>query len=86
MEDALYEHPDVSEAAVIGIADPKWGEIGRAFVVPKPGKVIDEADLLNGLKERLARFKLPKTIVIVDKLPRNAAGKVMKNILKDYRV
>ncbi len=71
---------------MIGIADPKWGEIGRAFVVPKPGKVIDEADLLNGLKERLARFKLPKTIVIVDKLPRNAAGKVMKNILKDYRV
>lgn len=86
VENALYEHPDVSEAAVIGIADPKWGEIGRAFVVPKPGKGIDEAALLNCLKERLARFKLPKAVVIVDKLPRNAAGKVMKNILKNYRV
>lgn len=86
VENALYEHPDVSEAAVIGVSDPKWGEIGRAFVVPKPGKGIDEAALLNCLKERLARFKLPKAVVIVDKLPRNAAGKVMKNILKNYRL
>lgn len=82
VENALYDHPDVSEAAVIGISDPKWGEVGKAFVVPKPGKGISEKELLHGLKDRLARFKVPKIIVMMDKLPRNAAGKVMKNILK----
>lgn len=82
VENAIYELPDVAEAAVIGISDAKWGEAGKAFVVPKPGKRISEEEILNFLKDRLARFKVPKIIILMDKLPRNAAGKVMKNILK----
>ena len=77
----LAAHPDIEEAAVVAIPDAKWGEVGRAHVVPKPGRDLDLAALENWLGSRLARFKQPREIVIADALPRTASGKVQKHRL-----
>jgi fatty-acyl-CoA synthase len=82
VENVLYELPQVAEVAVIGVKDPKWGEVGRAILVLKPGRSLTEAEALDFLKGRLAKYKVPRTVVFVDQLPRNAAGKVLKNILR----
>ncbi|KAA1422967.1 long-chain-fatty-acid--CoA ligase [Mumia zhuanghuii] len=83
VENALYAHPDVVEAAVIGRPDDQWGEIPVAVVVQREGSDLDLAGLTSFLDGRLARFKLPKRLVIVDQLPRNAGGKVLKMALRD---
>ena len=85
VEAVLYEHPGVAEAAVVGVPDERWGEVGRAFVVAKPGAVLDDAaELTRFCHERLARFKVPRDVVFVDALPRNAGGKVLKRLLNDH--
>jgi len=81
VEDALYRLPQVAEAAVIGIADAKWGEVGRAFIVLKEGAKITDEDVLEHCARNLARFKIPKTIRFVKELPHNATGKVTKHAL-----
>lgn len=81
VEDALYRLPQVAEAAVIGIADPKWGEVGRAFIVLKEGAMITDEDVLDHCARNLARFKIPKSIRFVKELPHNATGKVTKHAL-----
>jgi fatty-acyl-CoA synthase len=82
VERVLEEHPDVAEAAVVGVPDPEWGERGRAYVVPLRRPL--EADaLLAWARERLARYKLPREIVVVDELPRTASGKIQKHKLRD---
>ena len=83
VENAIFELPQVAEAALIGIRDEKWGEVGRAIVVLKPSQKLTEAEILDFLKGRLAKFKVPKSIVFADQLPRNAAGKVLKNRLRE---
>jgi fatty-acyl-CoA synthase len=83
VENAIYELSQVSEAAVIGIPDEKWGEVGCALVAVKADEQITEAQILEYLKDRLAKFKVPKKIVFLDQLPRNAAGKVLKNELRN---
>jgi len=82
VESVMLGHADVAEAALIGIPHPKWGEVGRAIVVPRPGTALSEEDLLSYLEERLARFKIPKTVVFVAELPKTAAGKVDKKVLR----
>ncbi|MFA6956314.1 MAG: long-chain fatty acid--CoA ligase [Thermoanaerobaculia bacterium] len=81
IEAELLQHPTVSDAAVIGIADPKWGEVGAAFVVAAPGTTIDVASLEAWLGERLNRIKIPKRWTILDALPRTPYGKVEKHRL-----
>jgi fatty-acyl-CoA synthase len=83
VENVIYELSQVAEAAVIGIKDQKWGEVGRAVVVLKAGQKLTEAEALDYLKGKLARYKVPRSVVFVDQLPRNAAGKVLKNILRE---
>lgn len=83
VEDAIYELPAVAEAAVIGVADAKWGEVGKALVKVKPGLALDQDELLAHLAGRLAKYKIPKSVVFIEALPRNAAGKVLKNALKE---
>jgi fatty-acyl-CoA synthase len=68
---------------VIGLSDEKWGEVGRAVVVLKEGHSLSEAQILDHLRGRLARYKIPKQVVFIDCLPRNAAGKVLKTELRD---
>jgi fatty-acyl-CoA synthase len=83
VENAIFGLPQVAEVALIGIRDEKWGEVGRAIVVLKPGQKLTEAEILDFLKGRLAKFKVPKSVVFASQLPRNAAGKVLKNTLRE---
>ncbi|MGH9213574.1 MAG: acyl-CoA synthetase [Acidimicrobiales bacterium] len=82
VEDAIYSHPAVAEGAVIGVADERWGEVGLAVVVRRNGADLDEQSLLDHLRPRLAGYKLPKSVVFTDSLPRSGAGKVLKNQLR----
>ena len=77
--EATYEaHPDIVEIAVVGIPDPRWGEVGRAYVALRPGATLDANALITWGRERLAAFKVPTTFVAVPQLPRTASGKVQK--------
>ncbi|MGB9802195.1 acyl--CoA ligase family protein [Desulfofundulus sp.] len=82
VENCIYEHPDVLEVAVIGIPDPKWGEVPKAFVVPKPGTNLTAEDIINFCRERIARFKVPKAVEFGE-LPRTSTGKIMKYRLRE---
>ena len=81
VEDALYTHAAVAEAAVVGLPDERWIEAVTAVVVPR-GEVT-EAELIAHAREKLAHFKAPKRVVFVDELPRNASGKILKRELRD---
>lgn len=78
VEEVLLAHPDIVEAAVIGVPDDRWGEVGRAVVVPREGAAIDPDEVLASLAGRLAKYKIPKSVVVVDALPRTASGKLLK--------
>jgi fatty-acyl-CoA synthase len=75
----------VSECAVIGVPDAKWGEVGCAFIVRRTGSQLDELAIRSHCERRLARYKIPKEIVFVGELPRNASGKVLRSQLKGSR-
>ncbi len=82
VEEAVYQYPGVSEVAVIGVADDYWIEAVTAIVVPKPGESLDVHGLEAHCKATLAAFKVPKRIIIVDTLPRNPSGKILKRDLR----
>jgi acyl-CoA synthetase (AMP-forming)/AMP-acid ligase II len=83
VESAICDHPDVAEAAVIGIPDDKWGEAVKAIVVMKPGKSATSADIINFTRERIAGFKTPKSVDFLQALPRNPSGKILRRHLRD---
>lgn len=78
VEAVLYQHPAVREAAVVGLPDPVWGEAVCAVVSFKPGRTATEEELLAFMRENLARYKAPKRYVVVDDLPKSAAGKILR--------
>ncbi|WP_248964121.1 FadD3 family acyl-CoA ligase [Sphaerisporangium perillae] len=78
IEQVLAAHERVAEAAVVGVPDARLGEVGRAYVVARPGEVITPGELVAYCRERLANFKVPREVVIIAGLPRNATGKVVK--------
>ena len=82
VEEVLYAHSGIAEAAVVGLPDPRWIEAITAFVVPRTGERIDEAAVIAHCRVRLAGFKVPKRVVSVDALPRNASGKLLKRALR----
>jgi fatty-acyl-CoA synthase len=82
IENVLYQLPQVAEAAVIGVPNDKWGEVGLAVLVLKPGTEIDRATVVGHCVERLAKFKVPADMAIIEALPRNATGKVLKRELR----
>lgn len=82
VEEVLFQHPAVQEAAVFGIPDDKWVEAVTAVLVPKPGAVLDIADVHAHCRERLAGYKRPKVIHVAESLPKNASGKILKRELR----
>jgi malonyl-CoA/methylmalonyl-CoA synthetase len=73
----------VAESAVVGVPHPDFGEVGVALVIAKPGVALDESQIIATLKAQLANFKIPKRCFVVRELPRNAMGKVQKNLLRE---
>ena len=83
VENVLVQHPAMLEAAVLGVPDEHWGEVGRAYLILRPGMIPpDEAELIRFCRERLARFKVPKSFVIRSNYPRTAAGRIHKHLLR----
>lgn len=82
VEEVLYEHPAVLEAAIIGLPDEVWGEAVCAVIVPKKDAVVDEQELKSFCRQKLAGYKVPRTIFIEEALPRNASGKILKYQLR----
>ena len=83
LEAVLADQPAIAEAAVVGRADRRWGEVAVAFVVARPDSSLAAADVLALFQGRLARYKHPREVIFVDSLPRNAMGKVLKHELRD---
>ena len=82
VEDVLYEHPAVREAAVVGVADEYRGETVKAFVSFKPGQTATESELIAHCKERMAAYKYPRSIEVVDELPKTVTGKILRRELR----
>jgi len=84
VEQALEAHPAVREAAVVGVTHERWGEVPRAFVSLVPGEQADEAELIAWVRERLAPYKAPTSVVILAELPKGGTGKLQKQVLRDW--
>jgi len=82
VENAIYGHPDVADVAVIGVPDDTWGEAVKAVCVPKAGRTIDPADVIAWARERIAGFKVPKSVDVIPELPRNPTGKILRRALR----
>jgi len=83
IERVIAEHPGVAEVAVIGVPDPKWDEVPKAYIVARAGSGLTAQDVIGHCTDHLAKFKVPKYVDIVDDLPRNDSGKVLKRLLRD---
>ena len=83
IEKVLFSHPSILDAAVMGVEDEKWGEVGKAFIVLKDGQTLSPDDIYRYLKDKLAKYKIPKYIEFKETLPKTASGKILKRLLKE---
>jgi acyl-CoA synthetase (AMP-forming)/AMP-acid ligase II len=83
VESALMEHPEITDAAVIGVPDEKFGEAVKAFIVTKDGKKIEQEEVIEFSKKLIAGYKTPKSVDIVEIIPRNPSGKILKKVLRE---
>jgi long-chain acyl-CoA synthetase len=83
VENALFGHPAIADAAVIGVPDEAWGEAVKAIIVPKSGAPRDAADIIAWTRARIANFKAPKSVDFVDAIPRNITGKILRRELRE---
>jgi len=86
IENMMLRHPAIGQVAVVGVPDHRLGEVGMAFVVPRPGVEITPAELVAWCREEMANFKAPKYVELIDALPLNASGKVLKYQLRDQGI
>src|SRR5262249_10758497 len=83
VENALREHPAVADVAVIGVPHARWGEVVHAFVVPRAGQEVTGRELMLAMRGKLADFKIPRGYTLIDDLPRNPTGKVLRRVLRE---
>jgi acyl-CoA synthetase (AMP-forming)/AMP-acid ligase II len=83
IENTIMTHPSVGQVAVVGVPDHRLGEVAKAFVVPRAGATVDEADLIAWCRGQMANYKAPRSVDVVDALPLNASGKVLKYVLRE---
>ena len=83
VEEVLYTHPAVSEAAIIGLPDPVWGESVTAVIVLKPGMTATETEIIAAVKDHLAGYKKPKRVFFIDEMPKTVSGKLIKKDLRE---
>jgi len=83
IENVLLAHPGILDVAIIGVPDEKWGEVGKAFIVVKEGGNLQHKDIVNFLNDKLGKYKIPKYVECVKKLPKTASGKIKKRLLKN---
>jgi len=84
VENVLYDHEDILEAAVIGVPDPHWGEAVKAFVVLKEGCKVTEDEIISFCKKDLAHYKAPKSVCFLKALPKTGSGKIYKKGLREH--
>ena len=82
IEKVLLGHPVVADAAVVGVNDEKWGEVGRAFIVLKNNQSVTTEEIIAFLEDKLAKYKIPKHIKFMSELPKTASGKIQRHLLK----
>jgi acyl-CoA synthetase (AMP-forming)/AMP-acid ligase II len=75
--------PRIAEVVVVGLPHERWSEAITAIIVPKPGETIDQAALITALKQQLDGYKVPKSVIVADELPKTSTGKIQKNVLRD---
>jgi fatty-acyl-CoA synthase len=82
IEKIYLEHPKVNDVALVGVPDQKWGEVGKAFIVMKEGQTMTQEEAIDFCREKIAKYKIPKSIQFVQELPKTAGGKIRKYLLK----
>ena len=83
IEDVLYSHPDVLEAAVIGIPDGRWGESVKAMIVLHKGRSLTQEEIIDYCRDKLAGFKIPRSVSFLEELPKNTTGKILRRVLRE---
>ena len=83
VENALMSHPEIADAAVIGVPDDKWGESVKGFVGLQPDSSLDETEIISYSRTQIAGYKCPKTINFIEALPRNPSGKILRRELRE---
>lgn len=83
IEEKLLTHPAITEAAILGVPDPAWGEVGVAVCVARPGTAVEEGELIAWLSADVARYKLPRRVFFWDSLPKSGYGKVTKRAIRE---
>ncbi len=84
IEKVLLNHPNILDAAVVGVPDEKWGEVGKAYIVLKPGESMSEEEVFRFLQGKVGKYKIPKYLQFVEELPKTASGKIQKFLLKEW--
>ena len=84
IEKVLHTHPKIFDAGIVGVPDEKWGEVGKAFIVLKPGEALSNGEIFEFLKGKVAQYKIPKYVECIDQLPKTASGKIQKFLLKEW--